>query len=131
MKISLNKLFSQQEMNYSFANIKNMTSELIERFVSDVQINNNKLIVPNYIFEEIAILKSFSHIYFINTPPQLELKNTQDKIINKVYKKFAKNPQNMQNEFYDEYTKANNTMLKKRIIIDQIASLTDESIMLI
>jgi dGTPase len=112
--------------------IKNLTSELIERFVKSAKIINNKFYIPQKTSDEIAVLKSFSHIYFINTTKQIKIKKRQKQIIENVYKKYLKKPSTMRNDFYAEYKMAkNNKVLQKRIIIDAIASLTDESIQII
>jgi dGTPase len=111
------------------ASIKNMTSELIARFVSSVFIEKQKLVVPAKTQNEIAILKAFSYLYFINTPAQQKLKLKQRKLIENVFNIYSKTPAKMKKSFYYEYKKASgNKMLQKRIIIDQIASLTDVSL---
>jgi dGTPase len=117
-----------EKTNKDFAVLKNLTSELIERFVVRIKIEDNMLIVPISTRNEIAILKSFAHIFFVDTPEQVKLKASQKQIIEKVYKNFTSKPSMMQSDFYNEYKNANSKTLKKRIIIDQISSLTDESI---
>jgi dGTPase len=119
--------------------VKNLTSELIERFVKSVILSESDvtstpssvkyLHIPKKILNEIAVLKAFSHIFFINTKRQIKIKGEQKKLIQQIYKKYSLKPSLMKNDFYDEYKKAKgNKILQKRIIVDQIASLTDESI---
>jgi dGTPase len=111
----------------SAIDLKNMTSELIGRFSMKLKVKDNLLVIPKHISAEIAILKAFGYVYFINTKTRKKEQRIQKKIIEKVYLNLKKHPNNMAREFYDEY-KNSNKQLQKRIIIDQIATLTDDNI---
>lgn len=123
----------------SYAQLKNMTSSLIGRFCNQVIFDtkevfgneplyryNGNLIVSDSVKDEILALKSFCAAFVMAPLESSSQHHQQIDVIYRLYEKFQ-NPQNLLPEFRFDYENSKCDNDAKRVIIDQIASLTDNS----
>jgi dGTPase len=124
----------------SYARLKNMTSQLIGRFASKTCIAtieqypcepriryNTSLVVPRDIQAEIHVLKLVSAAYVMNPINETQTSSGQRNAIYDLAQSLQNNPQNLDTLFRFEYDEASSDDQRLRIIVDQIACLTDVS----
>lgn len=121
------------------AKLKNLTSSLIGRFASAALIAtkeqqngnemsryNAKLIVPKTTLAEIQLLKAFIATFVMQTRDQIGNQKEEQEIIKLIYKKMMTGT-GLDRSFADMLERAENDSQRARIVIDQIACLTDFS----
>lgn len=125
----------------SQAELKNMTSELIGRFVSAVvlatreQYGNHALarynasvVVPTKTQREIAVLKGLAARYVMNSDSQKHVYGQQAQIITDLFAFYTQTGSAHLDPIYSNlYHQAKTDTAKQRVIVDQIAALTDVS----
>jgi dGTPase len=121
------------------ARLKDLTSQLIGRFAlaaegetrahfgdGDLVRYNANLLVPRAQRAEVALLKSMAGFYIIGTQKsQDRYARQQEVIIELVEVVLAKAPESLESFFLQEWSRASNDRDRLRVVIDQVASLTD------
>ena len=122
------------------AKLKNMTSHLIGKFTEEIEkATKNEftekyltryaanLIVPMETRAQIAVLKAIVNLFVMQSTSAVKKYAHEHEIINEIFEGLSKNPKRLQPQFLTSFTKASSENESKRVIIDQIASLTDSS----
>ncbi len=122
------------------AQLKNLTSDLIGRFslaaagatrekFGDGQLVrfDADLIVPNEILAEIVVLKGLAAT-FVMAPRELEpVYKKQRTALVQLVEVLSEKPQHLEPQFTADYRNAADDDERLRVVIDQVASLTDDS----
>lgn len=124
----------------ALAALKNLTSDLIGRFCGAVQESTfarsegpfvryqTDLIVPERTSLEIAVLKGIAAHYVMRTDDRLALMERQRELVMGLVEALSKlGPSALQRPFADDWSRAGDEPARLRVIIDQVASLTDVS----
>ena len=121
------------------ARLKDLTSQLVGRFAlaaeretrehfgdGDLVRYSANLLVPRAQRVEVALLKSMAGHYIIRAEKSQERYATQQQVIvDLVQAVREKAPESLESFFLQEWNRASNEREKMRVVIDQIASLTD------
>ena len=121
------------------ARLKDLTSQLVGRFAlaaeretrehfgdGDLVRYSANLLVPRAQRVEVALLKSMAGHYIIRAEKSQERYATQQQVIvDLVQAVREKAPDSLESFFLQEWNRATNEREKMRVVIDQIASLTD------
>ncbi|MDR0365446.1 MAG: deoxyguanosinetriphosphate triphosphohydrolase [Bifidobacteriaceae bacterium] len=128
----------------ALAALKNMTSELIGRFVLAAQNATREsfgpgrlsryaadLVVPEATLAEIAVLKALAAVFVMEPRLSDPIYVGQRTILKELYGYLLESaPDSLEPEFRHDYAEAPDAQAKARIVVDQIASLTDSSAVL-
>ncbi len=123
----------------SLARLKDTTSQLIGRFVGAAERQtreihgsgnlsryNANLEIPREAVIEVDFLKAVAGHYLINAAASQERYEKQQVVIHELVEiLFAKAPLELDPNFEDDWKRANSDAERLRVVIDQIASLTD------
>jgi dGTPase len=122
------------------AALKNLTSDLIGRFCGAVQAATfaaadgpfvryrAELIVPDRTLLEIAVLKGIAAHYVMRTVDRVALLRRQREIVADVVTALIdRGPESLQRPFAEDWAQATDDNARRRVAIDQVASLTDVS----
>jgi dGTPase len=122
------------------ARLKRAASELIGRFCLAVvhatraefgpgphTRYNARLIVPRPIRLENAVLKAVAARYVMETEPAFALRARQASLIRELVSLLADRPDQLEPAFHAWWSQAADDQARLRVIVDQIASLTDAS----
>jgi len=122
------------------AALKNLTSDLIGRFCGAVQEatfaasagpfvrHRADLVVPPTTGLEIAVLKGIAAHYVMRTDDRVVLMERQRGLIaDLVEHLWSKGPDGLERPFADDWATAHDDGARRRVVIDQVASLTDAS----
>ena len=122
------------------AALKNLTSDLIGRFCGAVQEatfaasagpfvrHRADLVVPPRTLLEIAVLKGIAAHYVMRTDDRVVLMERQRGLIaDLVEHLWGKGPDGLERPFADDWATAPDDRARRRVVIDQVASLTDAS----
>jgi dGTPase len=121
------------------ARLKDLASQLVGRFALAAESAtrdqygdgpltryNANLVVPRAQRIEVAILKSIATYYVINAAASQERYAEQQKVIKELVELvLAQAPTSLDSFFLDDWKRATNSTQKLRVVIDQVASLTD------
>jgi len=121
------------------AGLKDLASQLIGRFAlaaesatrekygdEDLTRYNAHLIVPRAQRVEVAILKSVAGFYVINASASQERYAEQQVVIKELVEMVLDQaPASLESFFLDDWARASTDAQKLRVVIDQVASLTD------
>ncbi len=121
------------------AKIKDLTSQLIGRFVLNTEIETRlvhgkqplarywaNLEVPRELRVEVALLKSIAGYYLIGAPIAQERYSKQRVVISELVEMIFENaPNSLDSIFLADWLDAESDQQKLRVVIDQVASLTD------
>ena len=121
------------------AGLKDLASQLIGRFAlaaetatrekygdGDLTRYSANLVVPREQKAEVAILKSVAAYYVINASAALIRYADQQKILQELVEMvLAKAPHSLESFFQDDWKQASTDAQKLRVVVDQVASLTD------
>ena len=121
------------------AGLKDLASQLIGRFAlaaetatrekygdGDLTRYSANLVVPREQKTEVAILKSVAAYYVINASAALIRYADQQKILQELVEMvLAKAPHSLESFFQDDWKQASTDAQKLRVVVDQVASLTD------
>ena len=124
-------------MHRDLARLKDSTSQLIGRFVYESEKATREkygegelkrfgadLVVPREQLVEVALLKAISAFYLIQAPESQARYKKQRQVIYELVEMISQaGPQVLDTVFLDDWHKSPDTRL--RVIIDQVASLTD------
>ena len=123
----------------SLARLKDTTSQLIGRFVGAAERETRavhgsgtlsrysaNLVIPREAVIEVDLLKAVAGHYLINAAASQERYEKQQVVIRELVEMlFAKAPLELDPIFEDDWKRATNDSERLRVVIDQIASLTD------
>ncbi|MDR1799158.1 MAG: deoxyguanosinetriphosphate triphosphohydrolase [Bifidobacteriaceae bacterium] len=126
---------------HDLAALKNMTSQLIGRFCSAAEGATRatygpgplvrygaNVIVPPDTLAEIAMLKALAAVYVME--PRLEdpVYVGQRDVVKQLYGFLLRDaPESLEPDFRDDFEQAPDDAARRRVVVDQIASLTDSS----
>ncbi|BBH16065.1 deoxyguanosinetriphosphate triphosphohydrolase-like protein [Nocardioides baekrokdamisoli] len=117
--------------------LKNLTSDLIGRFCAAVQEATfaategpyaryrGSVVVPDATAEEIAVLKAIAGHYVMRTPERLAAHDRERDVLHSLNDTLLARPEAMERQFFDDWQGAANDADRRRVVIDQLASLTD------
>ncbi|WP_300405418.1 deoxyguanosinetriphosphate triphosphohydrolase [Nocardioides sp.] len=124
----------------SLAALKNLTSDLIGRFCGAVQAASfaasdgpmaryaADLVVPRETWVEITVLKSVAAHYVMQTPDRLTVMDRQRSLLAELVEALvAGGPDTLDRPFADDWHSADDDAGRLRVVVDQVASLTDAS----
>jgi len=122
------------------AQLKNLTSDLIGRFCSMVEQATRArhgsgaltryaagLEVPQEIAEEIAVLKGIAAHYIMRTEERVQLLRRQRRILTDLVEHLCACPDGLEPAFRADHALAPDGAARLRVVVDQVASLTDAS----
>lgn len=122
------------------AGLKHMTSQLIGRFVGAAEAATREefgweplsrysasLVVPEATAVEIAVLKGMATLTVMVAEDRLRLHDIQSAVITDLADWYSGSPDRLDPMFGADYVEAADDAERLRIIVDQIASLTDHS----
>ena len=123
----------------SLARLKDLASQLIGRFAQAAEVAtqekygdgdltryNANLIVPRAQRVEVAVLKSMAGHYVINAAASQERYAKQQKLLSELVEAIsATAPASLESFFLQDWQMAENDQQRLRVVIDQVASLTD------
>lgn len=121
--------------------LKDMASDLIGVFCGEVHEATRQsygadplvryrgdLVIPDSTLLKIAVLKGIAAHYVMLAPDRVELMERQREIIQELFEFLHRTgDQHLAPVFRDDFARANNDSARTRVLVDQIASLTDES----
>lgn len=124
----------------SLAELKNLTSDLIGRFCGAVQHATGAagsgpfvryaadLVVPEHTRLEIAVLKGIAAHYVMRTDDRLALMARQRELLAELVAVLLdRGPDALDRPFADDWRDAADDAARLRVVLDQVASLTDQS----
>jgi dGTPase len=124
----------------SLAALKNLTSDLIGRFCGAVQHATfatgdgpflryaADLVVPEQTRLEIAVLKGVAAHYVMRADDRVALMERQRQLLAELVALLAhRGPDALQRQFADDWHAAADDPARLRVVVDQVASLTDQS----
>ena len=123
----------------SLARLKDLTSELIGRFAQTVEIAtqekygsgdltryNANLIVPRQVRVEVVLLKSIAGHYVINAESSKVRYAKQQELLTELVEAILESaPNTLESFFLQDWHNAQSDSQRLRVVIDQVASLTD------
>ena len=122
------------------ANLKNLTSDLVGRFCGSVQEATfatgpgpfvryaGAVVVPEQTQLEIAVLKGIAAHYVMSTDDRVSLMERQRTLVAElVDAMWTGGPGTLDPAFADDWASADGDPARLRVVIDQVASLTDAS----
>jgi dGTPase len=123
----------------SLARLKDSTSELIGRFAQSVEVAtqekygggdltryNANLIVPRQVRVEVVLLKSIASHYVINAKASKVRYTEQQKLLAELVEAILESaPESLESFFLQDWHNAQTDSQRLRVVIDQVASLTD------
>jgi dGTPase len=123
------------------ATLKNLTSDLIGRFCTSVQVATHEkygtaglvryaadLVVPREVALAIGVLKGIAAHYVMRADERVAVLATQREVVAELVQALTRgDPDLLQPAFRDDHESADSDAGRQRVIIDQIAALTDAS----
>jgi dGTPase len=124
----------------SLAAIKNLTSDLIGRFCGSVQAatfaagdgpfvrHGADLVVPRRTATEIAVLKAVAAHYVMQADDRVAAMDRQRVLLAELFEAmWQRGPEALDPMFADDWRAADDDATRRRVVVDQVASLTDAS----
>lgn len=115
------------------ASLKNLTSTLIGRFALTAAVETidglESLQVPSETRDEIALLKGLVAVHVMSHTARQPIYHHQRDVIKALATALAKDPHLMDAVFQADYMSATSGSGGQRVVVDQVASLTDQSAM--
>lgn len=121
------------------AALKNLTSDLIGRFCGSVREAtaaeydvplaryHAELVVPDETVHEIAALKGIAAHYVMRAEDRMSLQERQREQLGELVEVLLQDPQHLDPMFAADHAQANDDDARCRVVLDQVASLTDAS----
>ncbi len=123
------------------ASLKNLTSDLIGIFCGSVQRATQQeygdgplvrhqadLVVPAETWQEIAVLKGIAAHYVMRAQDRLDLMDRQRSLLDELFEAMWKRGSDaLDPALREDFVEAADDAARRRVVIDQIASLTDSS----
>lgn len=115
----------------ALAGLKNLTSTLIGRFAQTAQLSQDggiwQLSIPESTAAEIAVLKGIvAHHVMFHTARQ-PLYRSQRDVLTELAHTLAAHPEHLDAVFAADWARAQTDEARTRVVVDQVASLTDQS----
>jgi dGTPase len=124
----------------SLGAIKNLTSDLIGRFCGSVQAatfaqgsgpfvrHRADLVVPRATEVEIGVLKGIAAHYVMQAEDRVALMERQRELLAELFEAlWSRGPDALERPFADDWAAADSDATRRRVVVDQVASLTDAS----
>jgi dGTPase len=115
------------------ASLKNLTSTLIGRFAGSVMVDtldgHDRLVVPPETRAEIAVLKGFVAVKVMSHSGRQPVYHHQRGVLKALAETLSENPDHLETMFRADFEAAVDDASRQRVIVDQVASLTDQSAM--
>jgi dGTPase len=124
----------------AMAQLKGLTSALIGRFCDAAQAETRarhgdgrltryaaSLVVPDATWTEIAVLKGMAAHFVMRAEGRRELLARQRQLVRELVDALEQSPQALEPVFHDDHAVAEDDAGRLRVVIDQVASLTDAS----
>ena len=115
------------------ASLKNLTSTLIGRFAmaSHVETRDglDSLCVPQDTRDEISLLKGLVAVHVMSHTARQPIYHHQRDVLKTLASALSKDPSLMDAVFQADYVAAQSEAMRQRVVVDQVASLTDQSAM--
>jgi dGTPase len=115
--------------------LKNLTSTLIGRFAVKAELESEggvaTLAVPGDTRDEITLLKGIVAIHVMSHTARQPLYLHQRGVLKSLAQAMLEDPTHLDAVFSEDYSLASSDSDKKRVIVDQVASLTDQSAMVL
>ncbi|QCP05962.1 deoxyguanosinetriphosphate triphosphohydrolase [Brevibacterium sp. CS2] len=124
----------------SQAGLKHMTSQLIGRFAGAAEAATREefgweplgrydgdLVVPEATRHEIAVLKGLATVTVMVAEDRLRLQRIQARVLTTLGGYFSERPEAMDTMFLLDHRAADSDAERLRVVVDQVASLTDHS----
>jgi len=117
----------------ALAGLKNLTSTLIGRFAQTAQVSTEggveQLVIPDGTRQEIAVLKGIvAHHVMFHTARQ-PLYRSQRQVITDLADTLAAHPEHLDPVFAASWAVCGSDDARARVVLDQVASLSDQSAM--
>jgi len=123
----------------ALARLKDLASQLVGRFAlaaeretrdrygdGDLTRYHANLVVPRAQRVEVALLKSIAWFYIINAEHSVKRYDDEQILIKELVEKVLKNaPETLESFFLQDWQRATTDQQRLRVVIDQVASLTD------
>ena len=123
----------------SLARLKDLASQLVGRFAlaaeretrdrygdGNLTRYNANLVVPRAQHVEVALLKSLAGFYIINSQTSVKRYDDEQSLIKELVEKvLASAPTTLESFFLQDWQRATTDAQRLRVVIDQVASLTD------
>lgn len=122
------------------AGLKHMTSQLIGRFVGAAEAATREeygweplgrydgnLVVPEATRHEIAVLKGLATVTVMVAEDRLSLQRIQARVLGTLCEYFSEKPEAMDRIFLHDHREAADEAARLRVVVDQVASMTDHS----
>lgn len=125
----------------SLAALKNLTSDLIGRFCGSVQQATfaraprplvryrGDLVIPAHTLTEVTVLKGIAAHYVMQDHDRVALQERQRELLAELVEALVEHPEAMDEAFRSDHGAAVDEGARLRVVIDQVASLTDASAM--
>lgn len=115
------------------ASLKNLTSTLIGRFALTARVETveglHSLVVPAYTRDEIALLKGLVAVHVMSHTARQPIYHHQRDVLKALATELEKDPHLMDAVFQADWDAAHSDAQRQRVVVDQVASLTDQSAM--
>lgn len=119
--------------------LKRLTSELVGRFASaavtgtttefgpgPVTRYSADLVLPEQVVAEVAVLKAVAVRYVMSDPQRLSLQERQRELVNDLVSALVdRAPESLDPAFWPAWRRAGDDADRLRVVVDQVASLTD------
>ena len=113
------------------ASLKNLTSTLIGRFAesshTETLLGEPQLSVPEDIRVEISFLKGLVAVHVMSHTARQPIYTHQREILTAVADTLFARPEHLDPVFHADWLQASTSEARKRVVVDQVASLTDQS----
>ena len=112
--------------------LKNVTSTLIGRFASRAELHAREsrvhtVVIPEETLDEILLLKAIVAVHVMSHTARQPLYLHQRDVLKSLADAMFAEPHHLDPVFSEDYRLAGDTAGQKRVIVDQVASLTDQS----
>lgn len=115
------------------ASLKNLTSTLIGRFAQAASVQSvdglESLGVPDTTRDEIALLKGLVAVHVMSHTARQPIYHHQRDVVKTLASALSRDPGLMDAWFQADYAAASGDQARQRVVVDQVASLTDQSAM--
>lgn len=120
------------------ARLKNLTSDLIGRFARAATAATRehydgpvltryrgRVIVPRVIEVEMAVLKGIIGAFVVSIEGRKGLYKEQRRVLTRLAGALWAHPEHLSGQFAEDFTAADTDAARRRVVVDQVASLTD------
>jgi dGTPase len=120
---------SFQPQRAELARLKNLTSTLIGRFALSASVDDARgtLVVPPDTAAEIAVLKGIVSVHVMSHTARQPIYLAQRTMLIALAEHLYAHPESLDPVFGSDWATARTADAKKRVVVDQVASLTDQS----